>query len=366
MAKSLEDTAFYRYHRLIALNEVGNDPSIGNLPVAKFHQHMRDRANGMPLGLTATATHDTKRGEDTRMRILALSEVASEWGASVQQWSEANRLFRDHDSPTAAHEYMLYQSLVGAWPLAGIDCSFVERMKAYAIKAAREGKQQTSWINVDERYEEKLLFFVESILDRRKSPLFLEAFATFARRIALLGALNSLSQLALKATIPGVADFYQGTEFWDFSMVDPDNRRPVDFPTRSQLVKEPVDWARLCEMWPNGRCKFALMRRLLALRNEFPGLFLRGSYEHLEVSGDDADRVVAFARRHGTNHIVVAVGRTFSGPTEAGRRWPRNWRGQIEYEGGEFVDRLGTIDGPVRLDLNLLFARIPVAVLMVT
>jgi (1->4)-alpha-D-glucan 1-alpha-D-glucosylmutase len=363
MAKSLEDTAFYRYHRLIALNEVGNDPSIGSLAIGKFHERMRERAANMPLGLTATATHDTKRGEDARTRILALSEVAEEWGTSVQQWREANRLFRADDAPTAAHEYMLYQALVGAWPFGGIDRSFVERMKAYAIKAAREGKQQTSWINVDERYEEKLSNFIESILDRQKSLAFLEAFEGFAGRIALLGALNGLSQLALKATIPGVADFYQGTELWDFSLVDPDNRRSVDFPTRSKLVEQPIDWTRLCQTWTDGRCKLALMRRLLSLRKEFPKLFLEGSYECLEVSGDDADRVVAFTRRHGVDKIVVAVGRKFGVSTEGGRRWPQIWRGQIEYEARGFTDKIGTIDGSVRLDLNSLFARIPVAVL---
>ena len=367
MAKSLEDTAFYRYHRLIALNEVGNDPSHKGITVAEFHERMRLRGRDAPLGLTATATHDTKRGEDARMRILALSEIAEDWASATAQWRDMTRGVRgDSDAPTPAHEYMLYQALIGAWPFAAVDRTFVERMKAYAIKAAREGKQETSWVNANESYERALTQFVEDILDSQRSNAFLRSFEQFAARPALLGALNSFSQLVLKATMPGIPDFYQGTELWDLSLVDPDNRRPVDFAARARMLDDPIDWAHLPETWSDGRAKFALTRSLLALRNTMPQLFLKGSYQPLEVSGRDADHVVAFARGHGSDRIIVAVGRHFAGRTNDGRRWPQDWRGQIAAPANhvnQMTDTTGTIIGPVTLDLNLLFAKIPVAVI---
>ena len=220
MAKSLEDTAFYRFHRLLAFNEVGGNPAADALSVSQFHGRMLDRAQSRPHDLTATATHDTKRGEDARARILALSELADEWGEAVAIWRALNAPLAQGAGrsriPSAAHEYMLYQALIGAWPLAGIDQSFVERIQAYARKAAREGKEQTSWYNPDERYEAGLAAFIAGLLDRGRSADFLAAFEVFAGRVALLGALNSLSQLALKMTLPGVPDIYQGTEFLGF------------------------------------------------------------------------------------------------------------------------------------------------------
>jgi (1->4)-alpha-D-glucan 1-alpha-D-glucosylmutase len=235
MAKSLEDTAFYRYHRLLALNEVGGDPSAQALPVDAFHAMMVTRARQWPHGMTATATHDTKRGEDARGRIMALAEIPGEWTSTVARWKLLNapHLVTDGEmrAPSATFEYMLYQTLLGAWQPD--DETFPERLQAYALKAAREGKQETSWLNPHAGYEAGLKTFIERILDRSQSSEFLDSLQALARRVSLLGALNSLSQLTLKATLPGVPDFYQGTEFWDFSMVDPDNRRPVDFVARA-------------------------------------------------------------------------------------------------------------------------------------
>src|SRR5256714_892136 len=239
MAKSLEDTAFYRYHRLLALNEVGGDPEAKAISADAFHGMMRTRAREWPHGMTATATHDTKRGEDARARIMALAKIPGEWSAAVARWKLLNtpHLTLDGElrAPSATFEYMLYQALLGAWQPD--DDTFTERMQAFALKAAREGKQETSWLNPHAAYEAGLKRFIERILDRAASPEFLDSLQALARRVSLLGALNSLSQITLKATMPGVPDFYQGTEFWDFSFVDPDNRRPVDFAARASVLK---------------------------------------------------------------------------------------------------------------------------------
>src|SRR5947209_5859525 len=285
MAKSLEDTAFYRYHRLLALNEVGGDAASEGLSVEAFHEMMRKRARDWPHGMTATATHDTKRGEDARARLLALAELPGEWTAAVGRWKTLNapHVFVDGEmrSPSAAFEYMLYQTLVGAWPLEARGASFVERIQAYALKAAREGKQETSWLNPNQAYEAGLRTFIERILDSTRSTEFLDSLQAFTQRTSLLGALNSLSQLTLKATMPGVPDFYQGTELWDFSLVDPDNRRPVDFAGRQAALAalEAPDWTSLTQNWRDGRIKLAWTRHLLKLRSELAEVFAKGDYQ---------------------------------------------------------------------------------------
>jgi (1->4)-alpha-D-glucan 1-alpha-D-glucosylmutase len=326
MAKSLEDTAFYRYHVLLALNEVGGDPAARGLSVADFHHRMTERAATFPHGLTATATHDTKRGEDARARLVALSELAEEWDQHVQEWKALNaQLASASPRPSPAHEYMLYQALLGAWPLEGVDASFVERMQSYALKAAREGKEQTSWLAPDEDYESGLTAFMERMLDRRLSFAFIESFSAFAHRVALIGALNGLSQLTLKATMPGVPDLYQGTEFWDLALVDPDNRRPVDFASRVaalDAIGDAPDWSALADQWDDGRIKLALTRRLLALRRSFADIFINGTYRPIDVSGPDHERIVAYARSSGGVAVIVAVGRLFARVTDNGRRWP--------------------------------------------
>jgi (1->4)-alpha-D-glucan 1-alpha-D-glucosylmutase len=341
MAKSLEDTAFYRYHRLLALNEVGGDPAAQALPVETFHTLMRSRASGWPHGMTATATHDTKRGEDARARLLALAELPGEWASAVGRWKILNAPHLAVDgnarSPSAAFEYMLYQALVGAWPLAERDDTFLERMHAYVLKAAREGKQETSWLNPNAAYEAGLRSFLEAILDRTKSAEFLDSLQSFTQRTSLLGALNSLSQITLKATIPGVPDFYQGTEFWDFSLVDPDNRRPVDFAARKAALDslEAPDWASLAQNWTDGRIKLAWTRQLLKLRAELAEVFVRGDYQPLEVIGRDRDHVIAFARHYGGDAAIIAVAKSLAPLTHGGRAWPgaENYDGAIVMTG---------------------------------
>ena len=384
MAKSLEDTALYRYHRLLALNEVGGNPAAGSLSVSAFHERMQERAersqrpsagsSGLP-GLTATATHDTKRGEDARARLLALSELAAEWTQSVHEWRGLNLRLLDSSQerrvPIGAHEYMLYQSLLGAWPLAGLDASFVERMQAYAVKAAREGKQETNWLAPDARYENRLRSFLGALLDRKQSARFIDSFDAFARRVALLGALNSLTQLTLKATMPGIPDFYQGTEFWDVSLVDPDNRRPVDFAARRAALEttgDAADWAALAATWPDGRIKFALTRRLLALRARCAELFARGAYRQLQVTGQHNNELIAFARVGGGNAAIVVASRLFKRATCGGEQWPntRAWDATLSLDGfSEIRSELGAeknVSGS-RVDVCELFDILPVAVL---
>jgi len=375
MAKSLEDTAFYRYHRLLALNEVGGDPAAGALSVADFHQRMKERADSASRGLTATATHDTKRGEDARARLIALAELADEWTQNVQEWRALNAHLTGSAgsvrAPSAAHEYMLYQALLGAWPLTGLDEGFTGRMAAFAIKAAREGKEQTSWIAPDESYEAGLQQFLVRSLDPAHSRPFIDGFDAFTRRVALIGALNSLTQVTLKSAMPGVPDFYQGTELWDLSLVDPDNRRPVDLGTRESLlasIGEQPDWRALAASWPDGRIKFALTRHHLALRALLTEVFASGAYRPLDVSGPDSNEIIAFARISGRDAVIVICGRLFGRATAGGRRWPLGdaWDANVALAG--FVDIRtalapgDTIAGPI-VAVSRLFEALPVALL---
>ena len=369
-AKALEDTAFYRYHRLIALNEVGGDPALPALSLDDFHQRQQQRLETEPHGLTATATHDTKRGEDARARILALSELAGDWDAAVHEWRTQNAPLIRHAEgerrPSLGNEYMLYQALIGAWPESPDD-AFATRVVGYAVKAAREGKQETSWTNPNEAYEAGLEQFARNLLDAKISTPFIDSFAQFAERTRLIGALNGLSQLALKVLLPGVPDFYQGTELWDLSLVDPDNRRPVDFAVReSELANEPADWPALAAQWRDGRIKAALTRRLLRLRRDYGELFRRGSYEPLPVSGPQAEHVIAFARSWKRQRLVVAIGRHFVPLTDGGRRWIAGIDAVIRPPDAEnYIDVIGSYPRFRMSDLNLmhLLSHMPISVL---
>lgn len=370
MAKSMEDTAFYRFGRLLALNEVGSNPTAGELPVAQFHEQQRHRLETGQNGLTATATHDTKRGEDARARILALSEIAADWDAAIKDWHSRNAAHAQHLEgqrlPTKIHEYMIYQTLIGVWS-GSISDDLASRVQAYALKAAREGKQQTSWTDPNETYETALTGFVAKLLDSQISTGFLDSFEKFAQRVALLGALNSLSQLALKATLPGVPDFYQGTEIWDLSLVDPDNRRPVDFSRRDELLKaRETDWAQLISVWPNGRIKFEFTRSLLKLRRDWPDLFQRGTYRPLEAAGQHGGHVIAFSREWKSRQVVVAVGRHFAPVTNGGRHWPRAWDAKLDLPPGRYDEVLSPAADVCAgtLEASRLFACLPVNILL--
>ncbi len=369
MAKSLEDTAFYRTHRLLALNEVGGEPFASALSPEAFHQLMKARATNWPHAMTTTATHDTKRGEDARARLTALGGLAGEWTAAVARWKTLNapHIITEGNlrAPSATFEYMLYQTLLGVWPLLAPDRSLTERLQAYAVKAAREAKQETSWLNPHESYEAALCTFIARILDRSVSAEFLDSLENFARRVALLGALNSLSQITLKAMMPGVPDFYQGTEFWDLSLVDPDNRRPVDFIERADVLKRVArpDWQDLARDWPNGHIKLAWTRHLLKLRNELPDVFAAGDYEPLEVSGAHREHVIAFVRRRGRHAVITAVVRWYAPFSEQGRVWPRGeaFEGELHIDGYS-LQGAGKPEAS-RVPLASLFKQLPVAAL---
>jgi (1->4)-alpha-D-glucan 1-alpha-D-glucosylmutase len=319
MAKSMEDTAFYRYNRLISLNEVGGEPNHFAIRPSAFHHLMQQQQRRHPASMLATATHDHKRGEDVRARLNALSELALEWRRQVGRWARLNRLKRREVDgqrvPGRNDEYLLYQILVGAWPLE-IDslehpglAELTERIVAYMIKASREAKVRTSWTAPDQEYEAGLERFVRRILDPQEGRAFLADLLAFQPRIALIGAVNGLAQTLLKLTVPGVPDTYQGCELWDLSLVDPDNRRPVDFERRRAFLEHPADPAALLAGWRDGRIKQHVIARTLALRRRHPELFETGAYEPLETAGAFGDRVVAFSRRTEGEAVIVVVPR---------------------------------------------------------
>ena len=326
-AKGLEDTALYRYSRLLSVNEVGADPeAMGALAVGTFHRRNEARLQRWPATMSATATHDTKRGEDVCARINVLSELPDEWSERLMRWSAWNRdRKREVDGqlvPDANEELLLYQTMIGAWPLNEEEVpAFGERLKAYAVKAAREAKLNTSWLDADEAYERALTEFVEAVLAPSKENRFLPDILSFQKQVAYYGAMNSLAQLVLKIASPGVPDFYQGTELWDFSLVDPDNRRPVDFGKRVRLLealkeREATDRRllvrELLARWPDGRIKLYITMRALHARRADAELFLRGDYLPLSASGKAAAHTIAFARRRGKAWALVAVPRLAS------------------------------------------------------
>jgi (1->4)-alpha-D-glucan 1-alpha-D-glucosylmutase len=318
MAKSVEDTFFYRYVRLFAANEVGHHPAEFGRPPADFHDDNQKRLRDWPASLLATSTHDTKMSEDVRARLLALSEIPERWDTALHRWSKLNHVAKtlvdNVLAPDANEEYLLYQILLGAWPLHEdqVDETFRERIKAYMRKALSESKARTNWANPNEPWLKACDDFIERILDPQASRAFLDDFVPFAQTIAEQGMKMALVQVALKITSPGVPDFYQGTELWDFSLVDPDNRRPVDYVLRQEMLKslEGMAVPELVSSWKDGRIKMQVIRRLLRYRGEHSDLFSHGSYTPLKVAGPMADRFVAFSREHeGAQLVVIALRR---------------------------------------------------------
>jgi (1->4)-alpha-D-glucan 1-alpha-D-glucosylmutase len=321
-AKSVEDTAFYRYGRLISRNEVGSEPDQFAMTPASWHAACRERRKRMPHALLATATHDHKRGEDARMRLAVLSEIPLEWEAALQRWMRLNATLRrdlDGPAPDAADEAMLYQTLIGAWPLdlATDDrdglAAFRDRVSAWQQKALREAKRHSGWAVPDEAYEQACRDFLTAVLDPDRPARVAQDICTFANRLAPIGAINSLSQLLLRVTGAGVPDLYQGCEFWDFSMVDPDNRRPVDFDARARALDARSDPATLMETWRDGGIKLHVLARALGLRAAFPALFLEGAYVPLKVEGALAGHVLAAMRSLGGHHAITVISRCTAG-----------------------------------------------------
>ncbi len=334
-AKGIEDTAFYRYHRLVSLNEVGADLQHFGTTPTMAHQQLKERQARWPATLSATATHDTKRGEDVRMRIAVLSEMPKLWSQRVTQWSKLNRKWKASGEqgpvPSLDDEYLLYQTLIGAWPLTQLDEQgyegFCKRIQTYMNKAIREAKVHTSWVNSDHEYEEAMGYFVAGILNRSESKDFLDDFLPFQGRIAQYGIYNSLAQLLIKISAPGVPDFYQGTEFWDLNLVDPDNRRSVDYELRQTVLaslrsagdsvedRQPL-LHDLLTCRTDGRIKLWLTTEGLRYRRAHAALFQQGEYVPLQVTGAKREHLFAFARLHGDQAVVVVVPRLLTGVVE--------------------------------------------------
>ncbi len=326
-AKGVEDTAFYIYNRLVSLNEVGGEPQHFGISLDKFHHLMRERAAHWPHSLSTTSTHDTKRSEDVRARINVLSEIPKEWGERLRLWSRLNkkakRTLEDQIVPSPNEEYLVYQTLLGVWPLSPLDESthpaFVERIKGYMVKALKEAKINTSWLNPDEEYESTVLSFIEHILRLNPDNKFLQDFLPFQSRLARYGLYNALSQVLLKITAPGIPDFYQGTELWDFTLVDPDNRSPIDFPAHQERLdtlqkrlkqEERLSLIRsLLQAPQDGLLKLFLTTSALHFRNGHPSLFLAGTYRPLQAEGEQAAHVCTFLRTHQTDHCLVVFPR---------------------------------------------------------
>ncbi len=395
MAKGLEDTVFYVYNRLLSLNEVGGDPEVFGEKLASFHDHNAERLRRHPHALSATATHDTKRGEDARARINVLSEMPAEWKRAVSRWYLLNRRHKpviDGDAaPDRSDEYFFYQTLVGSWPSprpAGAEefAAFAARVQQYMQKAIHEAKVHTSWINPHPAYDDAVRQFVARALDPDKSRRFLTDFAEFHRLIDHYGLFNALSQSLLKVSAPGAPDVYQGTELWDFSMVDPDNRRPVDYALRRRRLAELDRRAagdlrelagELLAGRADGRVKLYVVSRALRCRRDHPELFSDGDYLPAEASEPFADNVCAFVRRGGGKAALVAAPRLLRrivAPDEL----PLSpaWRDGVLLlpagsPGGRWRDVLtgallaaGERDGKHFLNLGDLFGHLPVALLL--
>lgn len=330
MAKGFEDTALYRYYPLASLNEVGNEPTAFGIPVETFHAHNQRRLHAWPHALSATSTHDTKRSEDVRARINVLSEIAEAWEAAADRWHEMTAPARSEVEglpvPDGNEEYLFYQTLIGVWPLvsmsAGEHESFVARIQEYMQKATHEAKLRTSWISPNEAHDRALARFIAEVLRPDPDNTFLSDFKRFRHPVETAGMLNSLSQTLLKICSPGIPDLYQGNELWDDSLVDPDNRRPVDFALRQAMLEELIhrDFGNRLKLVEellasacDGRIKMYVTRCALRFRREYPELFGSGAYVPLAPAGERARHIVAFARCDDHRHVIIAAGRFFMG-----------------------------------------------------
>jgi (1->4)-alpha-D-glucan 1-alpha-D-glucosylmutase len=390
-AKGLEDTAFYRYYPLASLNEVGGDPGSLGVPADEFHRLALHRYADWPHAIAATSTHDAKRGEDVRARLNVLSEIPAEWETAVRRWRGLNAPLRRESEgepiPSPNEEYLLYQTLVGTWPLDAESVrpsdEFKQRIRQYMQKALREAKVNTSWLNVSEPYEQAVFEFIDQMLDPAASAEFLGELNTFVRRISDSGFLNSLAQTLIKICAPGVPDFYQGAELWEFSLVDPDNRQPVDFELRQKLLDElqrhaqedlPGLTRELVLAWPDPRIKLFVVWRALGLRRRAVEVFRDGEYLPLTPEGARTEHVFGFARRKENRWAALAVPRftrlLANDPVQAIRTgWgetalalpdgaPSSWR--CAFTGAE----VNLAKGHARhFPLDELFGRFPVALL---
>lgn len=369
-AKGIEDTSFYIYNRFVSLNEVGGEPTHFGVSVDQLHAYFTERQRDWPYAMSTLSTHDTKRSEDVRARLNVLSELPDDWRDAVHRWRDINARHKTtvdgQLAPDANDEYLIYQTLLGAWPLepwaAEEYDAFGERVRAYMLKALREAKVHTIWTSPNKPYEEATTHFVTRLLDRTSGGEFLDDFARLRQRVSRLGLVNGLSQSLIKLTAPGMPDTYQGTEMWDFSLVDPDNRRPVDYGIRHERIEQLSRPSELSESLDDGRAKLQIHRVALNARRAHPGLFTVGDYVPQKATGQRADNVFAFLRRHEGRTAIVIVPRliaridgqwgdtTISLPTGVNGAWHN-----------AFTEE--TLTEPT-LRVGELFARFPVVCLM--
>ena len=338
MAKGFEDTALYVRHPLLSLNEVGSDPTRFGVEPSNFHAQNMERLRKWPGGLLAASTHDTKRSDDARHRLNVLSEIPEDWRLRLSVWAKMNErhktLLNDKPAPTANTEYFIYQTLLGAWPDPALPEEipvFYDRLWACIQKSLRETKLYTDWMKPNEAYENAVKKFLDALLAPGPDNLFLSSFMPFCLQLADLGRLNSLSALVLRLVSPGVFDIYQGDELWNFSLVDPDNRRPVDHVERQKVLESVLSEDRtdcllnLYAKRAHGHIKLLLMHKGLELRRSFPELFLEGSYIPCEVSGKMKHHALSIMRQSKNMRLIAAAGRFFAsmpaGISPVGKTW---------------------------------------------
>ncbi len=396
MAKGMEDTLFYRYHRLVSLNEVGGDPRRFSVSVSAFHHASQERQRRWPRAMLCTSSHDTKRSEDARARLNVLSEIAPDWRLHLARWSRLNRSKKRRTDtglvPSPNDEYLFYQTLMAVWPATPPDAAQLEnlreRVQAYMLKAIREAKVHTSWFNPDREYEEGVAAFVQALLAAPGGSRFLEHFQALLQRVVRLGAFNSLSQVLIKLSAPGVPDIYQGNELLDLSLVDPDNRRPVDYAARARLLEEMAQnrpsgnapspgWLRdLLKTPEDGRAKLYLTWQALSLRREHPAWFVEGDYVPLNAEGAKSEHLCAFARIWRDQAIVSVAPRWFSRLTSDRHPdplgpgiWADTWI-ETPSAGQEYINVLTgepvvteQREGKPYFSAGMLFTRFPVVLL---
>ncbi len=372
-AKSLEDTLFYSFGPLLALNEVGGEPSQHGVSQENFHDANAARRRSWPHAMIATATHDTKRGEDGRARLLALTEMPQRWGEESRRWLAMSRELAPGDElPDATDRQMILQQVLASWPFALLEANdasaldaYRERMQNWVEKALREAKRRTSWTSPNEAYEQAAKDLIGAALSQDSA--FLDDYRPLAREMARRGMVRGLSRTVLKLTLPGVPDFYQGTEFWDLALVDPDNRRPVDYGARSQAVEESADAGVLLATWPDGRIKQRVMSVLLADRARAPRLYAAGDYQPVALEGGRAADLTAFSRTHRADTLLVLATRIAGGEQAAeGLPVGQHWAGTSVAVSGKWedvlTDRLLDV-GEAGLAVDEALAVLPVAVL---
>jgi (1->4)-alpha-D-glucan 1-alpha-D-glucosylmutase len=353
MAKGVEDTLLYVYNRLLSLNEVGGNPSHFGINLDLFHQFNQNKVKNWQYGMNTTATHDTKRGEDIRSRLNVLSEIPQAWSQQVNKWREINQVYKQAGIPDANDEYFFYQTLLGAFPLEESELAdFPGRIKDYILKAVREAKVHTAWLHPDEEYEQAYLSFIDRVLEAKESD-FWQQFRPFKNQIAEYGIYNSLSQVLIKNTTPGVPDLYQGTELWELSLVDPDNRRSVDYQQRSKFLEEIKTETsqdilllikKLINNKKDGKIKLFLTHQLLKARQEYSEIFQQGDYQPIEITGKHHNHLIAFTRNYASRTLVAIAPRFLTTITQPGQAplgqevWedtnlnltPKNWHNLID------------------------------------